>query len=441
MRFLVVLVLALWFFSTAEGQFLRNPSFEGEGRDNNPPLEWWACDGSPDNPPLADEILVELPASDGERYLSMRARADIPDPDWEFMRGVRDKVSSELLKPLIKGVDYELSIDLATDYEVVLFWHVTEMDDAQLRLWGGTSICEPRELLASTGAITNTEWETFSICFSPQETNYTWFFLEADFIDNDTLNGMILIDNLKITQTSRTDTAYYEIDADFGDEVTLEASLSGGYVWSPSENLDCDNCRRPSFLVSSELEYLVQLINPTGCFSFEQYNIVLPPCRLADSVYSGIQLDTVIDYGESVQLEAKFGSVFSWSPDQWLDCADCNVVTVTPESSIEYLSFAYDEYGCEIRSSYSIEIRLFVPNAITPNYDHINDVFEIKGLPEGSSLSIMDRLGKVVLKTDNYQNDWPYNSMTTIPQQTDTYWYLLEPPGYEPIQGYLLVKF
>jgi gliding motility-associated-like protein len=46
------------------------------------------------------------------------------------------------------------------------------------------------------------------------------------------------------------------------------------------------------------------------------------------------------------------------------------------------------------------------PNVITPNNDNINDIFEIKNLPENTEVFILNRWGNVVFSSDNYQNNW-----------------------------------
>jgi gliding motility-associated-like protein len=46
------------------------------------------------------------------------------------------------------------------------------------------------------------------------------------------------------------------------------------------------------------------------------------------------------------------------------------------------------------------------PNVITTNGDGINDFFEIENLPENTEVIILNRWGNVVLKSDNYQNNW-----------------------------------
>jgi gliding motility-associated-like protein len=46
------------------------------------------------------------------------------------------------------------------------------------------------------------------------------------------------------------------------------------------------------------------------------------------------------------------------------------------------------------------------PNVITTNGDGINDLFEIQDLPANTEVMIINRWGNVVLKSDNYQNNW-----------------------------------
>jgi gliding motility-associated-like protein len=47
-----------------------------------------------------------------------------------------------------------------------------------------------------------------------------------------------------------------------------------------------------------------------------------------------------------------------------------------------------------------------LPNVISPNGDGINDLFEIKNLPENTEVIILNRWGNVVFSSANYQNNW-----------------------------------
>ena len=47
-----------------------------------------------------------------------------------------------------------------------------------------------------------------------------------------------------------------------------------------------------------------------------------------------------------------------------------------------------------------------IPTAFTPNGDGVNDLFFVKGLHPQSKLEIMNRDGRRVFISENYQNDW-----------------------------------
>jgi gliding motility-associated-like protein len=54
------------------------------------------------------------------------------------------------------------------------------------------------------------------------------------------------------------------------------------------------------------------------------------------------------------------------------------------------------------------EIPFFIPQGFTPNGDNKNDLFVIRGLPEGSDnlLTIYNRWGSKVYQKENYDNTW-----------------------------------
>ncbi|RYZ99383.1 MAG: gliding motility-associated C-terminal domain-containing protein, partial [Sphingobacteriaceae bacterium] len=64
-----------------------------------------------------------------------------------------------------------------------------------------------------------------------------------------------------------------------------------------------------------------------------------------------------------------------------------------------------------------------IPNLFTPNGDGINDTFEIRGLPQGTTveLVIVNRWGNEVYKNANYQNTWTGEGLNE-----GTYYYIIE---------------
>ncbi|WP_257670339.1 T9SS type B sorting domain-containing protein [Parapedobacter tibetensis] len=68
-------------------------------------------------------------------------------------------------------------------------------------------------------------------------------------------------------------------------------------------------------------------------------------------------------------------------------------------------------------------ISLSIPNVFTPNGDGLNDYFEIRGLEffAENRISIFNRWGNEVFKSNRYQNDWNGSSLAE-----GTYYYILE---------------
>jgi len=66
-----------------------------------------------------------------------------------------------------------------------------------------------------------------------------------------------------------------------------------------------------------------------------------------------------------------------------------------------------------------------VPNIITPNGDGVNDLFQIKGLKNGTArLTVQNRWGNVVYTSEAYNNDW--NASVNNELVEGVYFYLLE---------------
>ena len=77
------------------------------------------------------------------------------------------------------------------------------------------------------------------------------------------------------------------------------------------------------------------------------------------------------------------------------------------------------------------EVKLFFPNAFTPNGDGINDVFEIKGTPVTNfNLYIYDRWGKEIWSTHNFETRWDGTDFNGKPVPADTYIYVISGTDY-----------
>jgi gliding motility-associated-like protein len=82
-----------------------------------------------------------------------------------------------------------------------------------------------------------------------------------------------------------------------------------------------------------------------------------------------------------------------------------------------------------------------IPNSFTPNSDNINDQFVIRGLSAKSKLKVFNRLGNLVYKSDDYNNDWTGKDFNGNVLESDTYWYVLVIPHIPTeFKGFVYLK-
>lgn len=66
-----------------------------------------------------------------------------------------------------------------------------------------------------------------------------------------------------------------------------------------------------------------------------------------------------------------------------------------------------------------------LPNVFSPNQDGVNDIYNIKNLPENSTLEVFNRWGNLVFTQQPYQNNWPGNGLGGRPLATGVYFAIL----------------
>jgi len=120
-----------------------------------------------------------------------------------------------------------------------------------------------------------------------------------------------------------------------------------------------------------------------------------------------------------------------------------NTTTITGLDKVGLYHFVFtNSNGCADTVVLKvIPADLQIPNVITPNNDGKNDVFKIVGLESypGSQLTVFNRWGNEVYRSDNYKNDWSGNGLAEA-----TYFYVLnrkEHTGeFTPVKGWVFLK-
>lgn len=203
MRSFIFLAVSLLFYTPAWPQdppiFLTNPSFEDVPQQGRQPRGWEDCGFPGETPPDVQPsgqssfafFEVVKPAYKDSTYLGMVVR---DNDTWEM-------VSQRLSSQLKGGNCYEFSLylcrsELYVSQSRVNFQEANYTTPAKLRIWGGSSYCNKKELLAETSAIINTRWLKYDFKFKPKET-HSYIVLEA-FYNTPVLfpyNGNVLVDN------------------------------------------------------------------------------------------------------------------------------------------------------------------------------------------------------------------------------------------------------
>jgi len=199
-----------------------------------------------------------------------------------------------------------------------------------------------------------------------------------------------------------------------GDPVTLDGGngTTNHYSWSPS-----------AFLDNPSSAYPVANLNQTTVF-----NVLVsdPVCPLYDSGFtvkvqvnpapkvSASKTNDIDCASPTTVLTAAGAETYSWSPALLVDHPDNPVVKASPAQTTSFIVQGRDANGCSSSDSVSVvvtktgETTFSVPNAFTPNNDHINDCFGIKswGNVNLQQFSIYNRWGQKVFESKDPSACW-----------------------------------
>jgi gliding motility-associated-like protein/uncharacterized repeat protein (TIGR01451 family) len=122
--------------------------------------------------------------------------------------------------------------------------------------------------------------------------------------------------------------------------------------------------------------------------------------------------DILLELGDSVNLIPDILSgipiSYSWNSSlpETINCPTCPEINVQPFFDANYLLNVTDAFGCTDIDSLQIIVdntrRIYIPNAFSPNFDGVNDVFYIqgKGFANINYFRIYDRWGELVFEKE-----------------------------------------
>jgi gliding motility-associated-like protein len=251
--------------------------------------------------------------------------------------------------------------------------------------------------------------------------------------------GCVVKDSVYV-YVAKKDFNVYPLESDIceGDVVTINATGGFNYTWSTDtythpSGFNCVYCDAPNVgpLPIGSHNYKVIIADAYGCSDTlgAVVNVsAIPTTNILNN-------DTIINFGESVQLIAEGASYYIWNPILTLNKNNIFNPIANPRESTLYVVTGYASGGCSAKDSVWVNVRInetpFIPSAFSPNGDGLNDVFKVSNLTLQRivSFNIFDRWGNHVYEAGPNQNGWDgtYKGQV-MPLGTYFYYVVLELP-------------
>lgn len=237
-----------------------------------------------------------------------------------------------------------------------------------------------------------------------------------------------------------------------GQTAELEATFSAGEItWELPEELLGINQGSDNTIEIFALEYgsydISLLANNQGCTS--QMNTGLNFYQLPDSSYAGP--DQMVHVFNEAEMNAWKPS---WATGNWTAAYSETSFDNpnSPFSKVYQLNNGANELYWTVSNGVCPAVTdtvtiwfnpLQIPNAFSPNGDHVNDSFEVPGIEEISPVQFtaLSSWGEVVFKSNDYKNEWDGKSKNGNDLPSGTYYFVLESEFIgQPIKGFVVLQ-
>ncbi len=204
----------------------------------------------------------------------------------------------------------------------------------------------------------------------------------------------------------------------FGDtdgSISIDTTYGGSepYVYA-LDNDDFSTTTTFNGLLSGNYEVFVQDAN--GCET-SYTATVIEPFEL--EVDMGVDITVLL--GQEAELYAVPNTAapltYIWTPSEGLSCGmdtltACDNPVFTPFENTTYTVTIVDSLGCSATDEILVQVDkrydIYIPNAFSPDFDGVNDVFMIYGgqmVQQVNSFRVYDRWGELVWEASDFQTD------------------------------------
>lgn len=199
-----------------------------------------------------------------------------------------------------------------------------------------------------------------------------------------------------------------------GHQLPLWATGADHYTWK-GEGLNHAGVPNPRGTIKSTGSYVYQVTghDADGCFTDDA--TVMVNVQPTPTINAGP--DRIVMTGVPVILGGQ-GSPdiikWTWTPPTKLDCPTCPAPRALPDLTTRYLLEVENHFGCKAIDDVLVKVTcdqgsVYMPTAITPNKDGVNEWFYPKGrgIKEVNWMRIYDRWGGLVFENTRFQMNSP----------------------------------
>lgn len=209
--------------------------------------------------------------------------------------------------------------------------------------------------------------------------------------------------------------------------------FSGGisYTWSPTADLTSSpNGPETQFFteVPGTYQFILNAVGyPMGCAASDTLTLFVQP----KPVLVNVTPNTMIKYGETIQLNAEGVLYYIWTPPATLDNPNISNPIGRPTEPVVYTVIGMNEHGgCRDTANVQVDIDYtmneFIPSVFSPNGDGKNDLFRAVNLKYQRVVEfrVFNRWGKEVYSAQDMNRGWDgtYNG---APQDPGVYTYII----------------
>jgi gliding motility-associated-like protein len=213
-----------------------------------------------------------------------------------------------------------------------------------------------------------------------------------------------------------------------GDANTLTATAVGTVVWTNLTTNSTTTGNSITISPNANVVYSVVSTDASGCTQNQTVSInVSPPPIVSLTKSNDINCSL-----KQATLSASGALQYSWSPTPNLNNSNTPVVVATPDVNTVYTVTASNG-GCNVTKTIAVFVdsnfvaNLNLPNAITPNFDGLNDCFKLNAQKQFKSfkIDIYNRWGQLVFSSQDPNFCWYGEYTNKLYADLGTYFYYI----------------